>query len=229
MNQQDYLYILLLFIAVTPFLIIAARAYTHLRRKQQYKKIMLEIENCYSGQDTYTTAKKHRHLYFGYDLVYGEIMIYTLLDLLNSLKPSEHKIFYDLGSGGGKAAFAVKLYFPKFEVTGLELIEPLNAIALHALNRYNLLHAPNRLKDLTFICTDFLKYDFSNADIVFINATGFTDENWQQILIKLNQLKQGTAVITTSKLLPSDTFIQRYGAMEQMHWGLVSTYIYERL
>ncbi|HEX2549046.1 MAG TPA: hypothetical protein VHM20_04400, partial [Gammaproteobacteria bacterium] len=56
---------------------------------------------------------------------YGEIEFLSFFSILDIVKPKSHEIFYDLGSGSGKALFAVALYGEIAQCYGIELLPKL--------------------------------------------------------------------------------------------------------
>jgi tRNA G46 methylase TrmB len=57
--------------------------------------------------------------------VYGEILFFPFADIIRWVAPSlpEFPIFYDLGSGTGKAVLAASLVHPFDQAIGIELLE----------------------------------------------------------------------------------------------------------
>src|SRR5882672_8410020 len=56
------------------------------------------------------------------DFVYGEIEFPSFYLLLEKTKPQAGQVFYDLGSGSGKAVFAAALAFDFSKACGIELL-----------------------------------------------------------------------------------------------------------
>lgn len=191
------------------------------KRHQDYSQILKIINTLYKQSNPYLLAKEAQTQYQGNSLTYGEISLCTLLDLLALIKPTTHDCFYDLGSGSGKAVIATKLRYPQMEVVGIERIQSLHDLAEEIGQGVPPPHAQ-------FRCEDFLSADLRDATILLINATAFLPDVWEPLLVKLLYLKSGTKVIVTSKLLPAEAFIMRYGALEKMSWGAANTYIYEK-
>lgn len=191
------------------------------KRHRDYSQIVKTIDTLYKQSNPYLIAKEARTEYQGDSLTYGEISLCTLLDLLALIKPTTHDCFYDLGSGSGKAVMAVKLRYPQMEVVGIERVQALHDLAEEIGQSVPPPHAK-------YLCEDFLTTDLANATILLVNATAFMPDVWEPLLVKLLSLKAGTKVIVTSKLLPAEAFIMRYGALEKMSWGPANTYIYEK-
>lgn len=191
-------------------------------RKIKYRRILHTIGELYHRDNPFMIAKAARPDTLS-DFYYGEIDLCAFLDLLAMTHPQPNAIFYDLGSGCGKTLFAAKLAYPRLEVRGIELVADLHALGSQKLVEYLSL---NKKFHLQFICDDLLQQDFTDANILFINATAYSVPTWEQINSKLLNLKTGTKIIITSKTLPQTHFIPYYSGMEQMSWGLTSTYIY---
>ena len=198
------------------------------RRKTKYHAILKKLHTLYADTNTYEVAKQaNRENSVSTEFVYGEIDPIALLDLLAKIHPHQG-VCYDLGSGDGKTLLAIKLCYPQLNVIGIEKIPQLHALAKNKYQAYLEQHKLNeRDFSLTHHQQDILNFPFIYADILFINATAF-EANWPQILIQLHQLKKGAKIILTTKTLPLDAFTKLYQGMEQMSWGLTSTYIYEK-
>ncbi len=56
--------------------------------------------------------------------IYGEILFFPFADILRSIASElpSNAIFYDLGSGTGKAVLAASLLYPFSKVVGIELL-----------------------------------------------------------------------------------------------------------
>ncbi|HRE32268.1 MAG TPA: hypothetical protein PLD88_09875 [Candidatus Berkiella sp.] len=190
-------------------------------RRYHYRKILQRIAILYQSHNPYLIAQAAKTEHSDENLTYGEIELCAFLDLLAQINPTQQDILYDLGSGAGKAVIAAKLRYPALTVKGIERLEPLCRLAQVV--------TPPDITKTYYINNDFLEIDFSEATILFINATGFSQTLWEPLVSKLLQLKAGTKIILTSKTLPDTSFTQRYAGMEKMNWGLCSTYIYEKI
>jgi precorrin-6B methylase 2 len=231
MISKDTIYIVVLLLCLACCYPVAKKIYLHYRRKIKYAKIQKELNLLFQDLNPYQVSMAARLKMPNNcgDLTYGEIDTLALLDLLAIIKPPAKCVFYDLGSGCGKSALAVKLHYPHMKVHGIEVIPELHEIATQKLQLYLTKRALKAEKfTLSFFCQNLLDHNFSHADIIFINATAFSPDIWEQILYKLVQLKRGAKIIITTKGLPTPTFVEIYSGMELMSWGLASTYIYEK-
>jgi SAM-dependent methyltransferase len=158
-----------------------------------------------------------------YAFIYGEIDIISFIATLEVAQPKSGEIFYDLGSGAGKAVFTAALAFEFKACKGIELVPALFRLSCQLQQQL-----PTLRTYVEFIQADFLTIDFSDADIVFINAACFLGETWQAILHKLMQLKPGTRVILGAKQLPPTYFRLLEANLRYMSWGIAKVSIYQR-
>lgn len=82
---------------------------------------------------------------------------------------------------------------------------------------------------IEFKKANFLQAPFNDASLVFINATAFLGETWDDISKCVEQIKPGSLIITTSKVLTSDLFVCLYVTKVAMSWGIVDAFIQRRL
>lgn len=183
---------------------------------------------------TLSRAERDRLHTDAYSLVYGEIDFYAFQQMLAVAAPQKDEIFYDLGSGTGKAVLAAALLYDFAKVCGIELLPALyqqsQCLYDELLNHPKVMqYFPRKQWNVHFINDDIFVYDFSEADIVFINATGFFGDEWNALLTKLNSLKKGAKIILTSKQLSAATYQLLHTDSYRMSWGLCSVYIYKKV
>lgn len=207
------------------------------RSTVHYDRCLTIFKKLYEGVDAYQVSKAerdHRSLSDS-GLIYGEVVFYSFVRLLELAKPQSGEIFYDLGSGAGKAVFIAGLVFNFSKACGIEKLEGLYQLSqqlnqkLRALpERQSLI--PDKPINVEFSCSDFREVDYSDADIIFINATCWIGEILNATIIKLEQLKQGARVIiTTADLNGINGFQLTYTNLHLMSWGVATVRIYERV
>ena len=183
----------------------------------------------YADIDGFSLSRIARSQHDAIDYTYGEIDFLSFIALLSLAKPNHQTVFYDLGSGTGKAVLACAMVFNVQRSYGIELFESLNNAActrqkvLRFLPEYAAIS-----KTIHFIQGDFLHVDFNDATLVFINATGFIGQTWTEISARLTQTTRCTTVISTSKSLKSDAFTITNVTAVRMSWGVVKAYIQKR-
>lgn len=164
------------------------------------------------------------------EYVYGEIDFASFIALLSLAKPSPNTIFYDLGSGTGKAVIACAMVFKVRECHGIELFPLLHQtackqkVALKLLSDYQ-----PACNNIYFSNADFFISNISTSTMIYINATGFLGSTWLAISDRITAATQCTTVITTSKALKSKAFIVVKKTAVQMSWGVVNAYIQKRI
>lgn len=168
--------------------------------------------------------------------VYGETTMKSLFDMVNEMSPKPGEVFYDLGSGGGKTLLFAALSFPFSKCVGVELLADLVGTAKTHLAKLQqdvttmpFIEQPfNKIVD--FINDDFLKTDFSDADIIYTYSTCFGEELMQNMGNHLGaQLKTGSRVITITKQLSSPQFTLTKQGKYPMEWGEASVFFYEKI
>lgn len=188
------------------------------------------FQKLYVQVDGFSLSKHARKSKDAFEYVYGEIDFESFIALLTLCKPNSSTVFYDLGSGTGKAVIACAMVFKVHKSCGIELFSSLHQASLLQQQRLSKL-ADYQLKaeTISFINDDFMKIRLNDASIVFINATAFFGETWKSISKHLEALQTGTLVITTSKPLYSSNFITLHKTTVAMSWGPVFSFIQRRI
>lgn len=168
------------------------------------------------------------------EFIYGEIIYSTFAELLAIVQPQPNEIFYDLGCGAGKAVFTTALLYPDLRCRGVELLPPLYELCLDLKKSLSETMAKDkyfksRPLSVEFIQSDILKMDFSDANIVFLNATCFDPESWKKICQKLESLQVNARIIISSKSLESPSFDLIHQKSHLMSWGMNTVNIYRKI
>lgn len=184
------------------------------------RKLFLQLYKNTNGAIT-AKSERERLKLKDFAFTYGEVLLDPFREILNQAQPKSGEIFADLGSGTGKAVIIAALFFNLQKAYGIELLPGLHQQAAAIKQQL-----PNYPCEIDFILGDFLSLDFSDANIVFINATGLFGQKWDSLAAKLKKLSIGTRVIITSKQLDSPLFEQTYCNYHLMSWGMcrISTY-----
>lgn len=187
-------------------------------------------EQLFSSVDGFELSRQSRLKQDAFDYTYGEIEFISFIALIGLTHPDEATLFYDLGSGVGKAVFACSMVFNVGKSCGIELFDSLHQAALAQKNQLiQHPHYADKANTISFIQANFLDCDFYDATLVFINATAFFGETWNAINRQLENLKPGAIVITSSKKLLSSAFIVIRVTSVCMSWGTVSAFIHKRI
>jgi hypothetical protein len=129
-------------------------------------------------------------------------------------------VFYDLGSGMGKAALAAAVCFSFKRCVGYERLEGLHTLAAAVKKNYDRLAPdvipnmqkmgeeiadPVDLPELEFFNGNFLTKDYADADVVFCHCTAFDDDGVSDLMMCLSTMSAGAFVVTTTHMLPENS------------------------
>ena len=160
---------------------------------------------------------------------YGEIECRHFVALLSLAHPNTQTVFYDLGSGIGKAVFACAMVFPVQKSVGVEILLPLHLTACQQKNRLRHLPQYAAIADkIELRHADFLETGLEDATLIFINATAFFSPLWEELGARLHQLTSLQTVITTSRSLTIPSFHIQIQTQVQMSWGIVTAFVHQR-
>ena len=162
-------------------------------------------------------------------------------------------MFYDIGSGTGKPAFAALLLHPFARVAGVEILEGLHARSEALRRRWeggtaeeptadqpvglrdelaDELCAATRAAAVRFVCGDATdlegSLDWSDGDVVFANSTCFSDTLLRAVAGCAERLRVGAFFITFTKRLPSACFDVLEHHVYRMSWGAATVFIHRR-
>lgn len=165
--------------------------------------------------------------------VYGEVVPDSFYEVIAEVNPLPGQVFYDLGSGTGKAVFLAHWLFDFSRTTGIELLDSLYQASAEALERYEktmksqIADEANRSK-IEFIHGDILEADFKDADIIFINSTCFQDDLMEALEPKLEVIRPHAHVISLSKPLKSPAFHQYKHQLYEFSWGQATAFFHRK-
>lgn len=178
--------------------------------------------------------RKDKDLLEDASLTYGEVAFYSFVRILELVSPQPGEVFYDIGSGSGKAVFIAGLVFELAKARGIEKLDSLYELSNSLVAKLATLPEskellPHQKTEISFIHADFVNVDFSDADIVYVSATCFYGPIWDNLMIKLLQLKRGSRVIIVSRKLEIGGYEFKQSPQMLMSWGLATAFIYERI
>ena len=133
---------------------------------QQYQTLFEPI----NGFEISKQARAHRD---AMEYTYGEIEFLPFIALLSLTNPTTESIFYDLGSGTGKAVIAAAMVFPLKKSCGIELFNPLHDAACQQQQKLMLIpEYQQAASHVVFIQDTFLNANFQDATHLFIQLKG---------------------------------------------------------
>ncbi|HEX8823337.1 MAG TPA: SAM-dependent methyltransferase [Archangium sp.] len=193
------------------------------------------FEQLYSGFSGYDVARQEKERLGLQEAAttYGEVVPPAFLEVVREATPKEGEVFFDLGSGTGKATFLAALAFPFGRVVGIELLPGLGDTARKVLSRYDAevrprLSPEHQNQRIEFIDGDFLQQDFSVADVVFAHGTCYGHELIEQLTHKLKELKPGARVIMAGHTLSSPELAFVKMKVMKTDWGSALAAVYQR-
>lgn len=159
------------------------------------------------------------------EYTYGEISFVPFIALLSQTNINKNSVFYDLGSGVGKAVLACSMVFKVKKSTGVELFANLYECAQNQI-----IHLKNypeyKNNKINFVNDNFLNVELADATLIFINATGFIGETWNKLNDKLERLQKPLTIISISKKIKAKNFKIIKKTYVEMSWGVAVAYIY---
>lgn len=194
------------------------------------EKYVHDFNQIYQDIDGFHLSKQARENADAPEYCYGEIDFVSFIAILSGCYIDSETVFYDLGSGIGKAVLACAMVFDAKKCIGIEKFELLHQAALEQADK--LAQLPDYIGKamcIEFIQQDILNTDLSDARLIFINATAFFGDLWMDISQHLTQTVGGTQIITVSKPLKSRHFKIIRVTYAAMSWGSAQVYFQIRL
>ena len=192
---------------------------------KQHHAVFQTIVNDINGFALSRAARAHHE---AMEYTYGEIDFMSFIALIAMTHPTPETLFYDLGSGTGKAVLACAMVFDMQACCGIELFDALHNAALIQQDRLRQYPAYTQKADtIHFMNDNFLNVDLSKASLIFINATALFGDTWEKLNQQLlTQTNAGTVIITTSKPLIASRYIIKTTRVS-MSWGIVTAFIHQ--
>ncbi|HAT8179767.1 TPA: methyltransferase [Legionella pneumophila] len=231
-SSKEFFLCVILFLIIFWLCFHKTRKELHIKRWQ--KKLNLKhhaqaFQHLYSNINGFMISREARKNQDAIEYVYGEIEFLPFIALLSMVNIDHNTVFYDLGSGTGKAVVACAMVYPVYKSIGVELFPKLHQCACERLQELATMEGyTENSKKISFILGDFLTVDLSEATLIFINSSTFFGSTWEALNTRLNNLPQLSTVITTSKTLSSSRFKLVTRAKIQMSWGVVFAFIHTK-
>ena len=151
-------------------------------------------------------------------------------------------VFYDLGSGTGKAVVAMSLIHPFKKCVGIEYLETLYDLSQEVkqiydstinekFSTYKQLFTMSQPNKIEFIKGDFLKEKWEDTSVILANSTCFNLDLISAIGNKANkECKSGTIIVTFTKRLNSLDHEWEFkdGFKRIMTWGIATIYVHKK-
>ncbi len=187
------------------------------------------FEDLYDGIGGYNLSLSGRGdmSYHDTSYTYGEIVPESFVRMLSQASPKAGEVFYDLGSGTGKAVILADMYFDFASAKGIEYIGPLHQAASEVLREYQRRRSGQApAPQVEFVHGDFLETPYEDADIVFAHATCFHEGIMLELARRLEKLKKGARFISVSRHLDSPYFSLQHSKDYSFTWGAATVHTY---
>lgn len=157
---------------------------------------------------------------------YGEIEISSVKEVINYLKPKASDVFYDLGSGNGKVVVQFYLDTNIKKSVGIELSKDRHAQALTALNHLRKMGLVDKNRKLDLRYGNILKEDFSDATIIYMCSTCFSEDLMKALMEKMTKLAKGARVVTLKRFPYSEKLELITSLKLPMTWSPKGSWVY---
>jgi precorrin-6B methylase 2 len=203
---------------------------------ERIKRSLQILDNLYkdvNGMEI-SLAERERLKTDNPSFTYGEITFPSIAVSLAIAEPKPGEVFYDLGAGAGKAVFCAALLNDWKKCRGIEYLPALYDCTQMLLQKLRAMpeaqhYFSDVVKNIEFIQSDMLKADFSDADVIYMNATAFGADLWEALVPKLEATKSGTRIIVLTKRLNKETFELLQETFLPMSWGMNSVMVYKKI
>lgn len=190
---------------------------------------MSQFYKLYSNVDGYAISSvgKSKLTYFYGGYLYGEVTYEGFSGVLKHIDITSKKIFYDLGSGTGKAIILASLLGNFSQLIGIEIIKDLHEESEKILKNYKS-KSRERIK---YILGNFHDIDFSSADVIHINmnATCFEYEFSDAMIAKFEALKKGAQILTNTLALEIPSYKIKHLGDFPFTWGNASVFLHKKI
>jgi len=186
------------------------------------------------GFESSKRAKKNNSQQDGRNtFIYGEFPFVTGQAIIKKAQPKKDGVFFDLGSGVGRAVILSHLLFDFKKSVGIELLEGMHDDACKLAQQLPRLVSPqfeNHLRDreISLINKNIFDVDLSEADLILLNCPLRGEKSFLQLEEKfLRELKPKTKIIVTIRKLKSPAFKLFHSQQYKFSWGMADTFFYE--
>jgi len=154
-------------------------------------------------------------------ILYGEIQPPSFMQLLQHIGARPGQKYVDLGSGTGKTVFAAWLL--GLDATGVELVDKRWKTGCEAVIKSKGLGFAKKSNGVNFVHDNFLKMDFSDADIIFTDSAMFSKEMMLGLADIARRMKPNSKLISTSGF-PGEGFRLDEKILAPTSWSTGTTF-----
>lgn len=178
---------------------------------------------------TVSQEERNQKYLHGSEYTYGEIEPLYFMDLLRFARAKQGGVFWDLGSGAGKALVAAALGWNSFSrICGVEELEGLHSLSVRSVEKYCSVTGTGK-ELFKVVKGDMRKVDWSDADVVYASSICFPDDLVDAIAERGKCLKKGTIILSLKVWKPASQYKVVSSLQLKMSWGATSLCILEKL
>jgi precorrin-6B methylase 2 len=235
MILNNYSLFILAFICIIGLLNHRFAYFRHLKQWRWRKQLNIDrhqrrFQQLYQNVNGFQLSKQARQKGDAFEYTYGEIEFLPFIALLTLIPIDKNTIFYDLGSGSGKAVIAAAMVFEMKKCCGIEIFTELHETANQQLEKLqNTRYYQTQTEDIHFLQNNFLNVPLNEATVIFINSTAFFGKHWENINDCFDGLIQCEYIISTSKALCSNSYQIIRKTRMAVSWGDVQVFIHKRI
>ena len=174
---------------------------------ERHTDSLAHLAAAYAAVDGYALAREEKAAQraagvFRDGIQYGEVSAASFARCLEWVTPVAGEVFYDLGSGTGKAVLTAAALHPLAAAYGIEIQPRLHEAALAARRAFEAIEGASlRAGRVTLQCGDAFAEDAAwpeTADLVFCTTTCFTPELRAALERGVARLRVGARLIVTT-------------------------------
>jgi hypothetical protein len=177
--------------------------------------------------------KKNDNDDFGNKFLYGDLPLITWTAIVNKANPKKDGVFFDLGSGIGKAVVLSHLLCDFRKSIGIELLEGLYDKSCEIMEQLEGKIKPGfaqylQDREMIFINDNIFNINLHEADFIFLNYPLGDEESFLFLEKKfLEELQPKTKIVTTIRSLKNPAFKMFHETSYRFSWGKADAYFYE--
>ena len=184
-------------------------------------RLTWELWKRYAWGRAYQTALKGRPKNYKNRgaLTYGETPRFVMEKIKTWSKIGPNDLFLELGSGTGHFSLWLAMS-ARCQATGVDLVSEFVQNANTIAKRLSL--------SAQFVESDLFEYSWDEADLIYLTATCFTDEQVAQLAHKCNEIKKGAKfVVLTHQIQAQDLDLCEMW-VEDFSWGVATVFLYQK-
>ena len=162
----------------------------------------------------------------------AEVSFDGFKDVLDIVNPAQDSIFFDCGSGIGKAMVIASLLYPFKKLVGVEELpslansskELLNQFCSQMLKKYPGVSIPA----IEVLQDSFVNVELASADVIFAHSSCYDETLMNSLKSNVEMLKNDAYIITLTKQLIHPQLECIHKGFHKMGWGSPTVFIYKK-